>query len=258
MDESDYEEKSTDVPDKSDDTQNDRREIDANRDSAEEFPSDEEEYIELPTRTSLVRYFVMVSVAITWISFLLVCGVTTYLGVISKPVLDPSRFFYTGCYIGMTSCIVGFGGAEDIHKQTLWIYCALLSLALCLTLCGVIGTRGVIVHVPIKNDTSVWTDDPSRFRRSYVLTGNRTYFDGYVPNIRLQQKPSGGLSSLITSRKAAAIDYDNRMWKQFGDPAVLMNMTITLIVFECVALLLGFYLLKCSGDRWWNLWKIDV
>ena len=255
MDKSDDEDKLTVVSNEGDDTQH-KKSV-TRHDVDDELPSDEEEFIELPTRTSLVRYFVMVTVAITWISFLIVCGVTTYLGVMSKPMFDPSRFFYAGCYIGMTSCVVGFGGAEDIHKQTLWIYCALLSTAFCLTLCGIAVTRGVIIHVPVKNDTSVWTVDPSRFRRSYVLTRNQTYFIGYVPNIRLQKKKTG-LSSLITSRKAAAIDYDNRVWKQFSDPAVLMNMTITLLVFESITLVLGFCLLKCSGDKWWVLWAIDA
>ena len=257
MDSPDDEEKITGVSDKGDDNELENKTASARPDSDQDESSDEEDFVELPARTSLIRYFVMVTVAITWISFLIVCGVTTYLGVISKPILDPSRFFYVGCYIGMTSCIVGFGGAEDVHKQTLWIYCALLSLAFCLTLCGIIGTRGVIIHMQLKNDTSVWTADPSRFRRSYVLTRNQTYFEGYVPNIRYQETKSG-LTSLITSRKAAAVDYDNRMWKQFGDPAVLTNMTITLLVFESIALLLGLCLLKCSGDKWWNFWEIET
>ena len=257
MDKSDDEEQTTGVTDKSDGTHSDKK-TGASHDSDEEILSDEEELIELPTRTSVVRYFVMVTVAITWISFIIACGVTTYLGVLSKPMLDPSRFFYAGCYIGMTSCIVGFGGAEDIHKQTLWIYCALLSLALCLTLCGIIGTGGIIIHVSMKNDTSVWTVDPARFRPSYIITTNQTYFDGYVPNIRHQQQKKSSLTSLITSRKAAAIDYDHRMWKQFSDPTVLTNMTITLMVFEVIALLLGLCLLMFSGDKWWALWLIDA
>lgn len=256
MDKSDDEDKSTGVTDASDKPQH-KQETGDDQDSDEELSPDEADFIALPARVSLVRYFVMVTVAITWISFIIACGVTTYLGVISKPILDPSRFFYAGCYIGMTSCIVGFGGAEDIHKQTLWIYCALLSLALCLTLCGIIGTGGVIIHGSQKNDTSVWLVDPERFRRSYIVTTNETYFEGYVPNIRHQKKKSG-LTSLITSRKAAAIDYDHRMWKEFSDPAVMTNMTITLIVFQVVALLLGVCLLKFSGDDWWVLWRIDM